>query len=72
MGMNRVRADGAVSECSRCGGQVHQGRIRYHHSQLLCEECWDELFRIGVLKWLPFGEGAGRPEEFLEGELVRS
>ncbi|NPV07902.1 MAG: hypothetical protein HPY83_08070 [Anaerolineae bacterium] len=51
---------------------MHQGCIRYHHSQLLCEECWGELFRIGVLKWLPFGEGAERPEQSLEPELARS
>ena len=61
-----------VGECSRCGEQVAFGHTRYHQGQLLCEACWDDLLRIGVLKWLPFEDkGAEQPHVMTIGELAR-
>lgn len=72
MSIDGAQTNGVVGKCSRCGEQVALGQTRYHQSQLLCETCWDELLRIGVLKWLPFDdEGAGRPHVLTIGELAR-
>jgi len=57
-------------KCEFCGGAVCTEHTNYYRGRPYCDKCWDELYRIGIMSWLPPIDGVRKIATTTEPELV--
>lgn len=61
--MAKCRTCGAEAPraCDECGRAICGEHTSFYRWRPLCDNCWEDLVRVGIIAWLPVN-GAAREE----------